>query len=93
MRFKGNAPSVGTDWANTGSTLTVYCIYGKTGFDVSPWTEMTLVMIAPPGSPAYLGAAAGIGSASLAWTAPADDGGDGITGYEIWFGIGSESSS
>lgn len=93
MRFKGNAPSVGTDWADTGSTLTVYCIYGKTGFDVSPWTEMTLVMITPPGAPADFVAVSGVGSASLAWTAPADDGGDGITGYEIWFGIDSESSS
>ena len=93
MRFKGNAPSVGTDWANTGSTLTVYYIYGKTGFDVSPWTGMTLVVVTPPGAPADLGAIAGIGSAALTWTAPADDGGDGITGYEIWFGTSSESSS
>ena len=93
MRFMGNAPSVGINWANTGTALKVYCIYGKTGFDVSPWTEMTLVVVTPPGAPAGLEAVAGVGSTSLTWTAPADDGGSEITGYEIWFGVGSESSS
>jgi len=38
---------------------------------------------AAPGAPTGVTATAGIGSASVSWTAPADDGGSAITGYTV----------
>ena len=38
--------------------------------------------VGPPGAPASLAAAAGDGEVRLAWSAPADDGGMPVTGYE-----------
>ena len=42
-----------------------------------------------PGAPTGLGATAGNGSAQLAWTAPASNGGSPITGYRIYRGTSS----
>lgn len=42
-----------------------------------------------PGAPTLDAATAGDGSVGLTWTAPADDGGAAITGYQIWRGTAS----
>ncbi|HXF97988.1 MAG TPA: hypothetical protein VNJ46_05175, partial [Gaiellaceae bacterium] len=47
----------------------------------------------PPGAPTGLTAIAGDGSVSLAWTAPAFDGGSPVTGYRVYRGEGPGSGS
>ena len=51
----------------------------------SPSTEVTATPEAfAPGAPTNLSPTAGDGQVTLSWTAPRDDGGEPITGYEYW---------
>ena len=45
----------------------------------------------PPGAPTAVNAVAGVGSATISWTAPASDGGSPVTGYAVTASPGGET--
>src|SRR5262249_50359136 len=49
------------------------------------WTQFHPRAATAPGAPTAVQATAGSGSATVAWTAPASDGGAAITGYDVQY--------
>jgi len=84
IRFLGNAPSVGADLefrAPPAPLPTVYKTATATGF-TSPWKGLTVV--SPPSPPTSLAGTAGDATASVAFTAGADNGAA-ISNYKYSF--------
>ena len=82
IRFLGDAPTVATNFTNLPSPLpTVYKTATATGF-TSPWKGLTVV--SPPSPPTSLAGTAGDATASVAFTAGADNGAA-ISNYKYSF--------
>ena len=94
----------GTTWASTGDTATAYTLTGLDkgteynfrvravnaqgdGTASTAVTETTLTTV--PDAPTSLTVDAGADSADLSWTAPNDDGGSDITGYQYRYQAGT----
>ena len=94
----------GTTWASTGDTATAYTLTGLDkgteynfrvravnaqgeGTASTAVTETTLTTV--PDAPTSLTVDAGADSADLSWTAPTDDGGSDITGYQYRYQAGT----
>lgn len=93
MYFEGDAPGNPMAWRVIKPGLKVYYIDGAEGFDRSRWGETELTALTAPGASVDLDSAARKGEVALEWTAPSDDGGSAVTGYEVWYGTSADSSA
>jgi fibronectin type 3 domain-containing protein len=89
-----------TDTALTNGTTYYYTVAAVNSVGTSPQSNEAsatpvAVQATVPSAPQSLAAAAGNGSVSLSWSAPASDGGSAITGYDVYRGTtaGGESTT
>jgi len=95
MTFEGDAPSVGASWiADHNAELVIYYPCGAAGY-TNPWYGVPTVCTgaAVPSAPEDLDATAGEDQIVLTWSAPLDDGGSEITGYNIYRGTAADEES
>ena len=79
-----------TDTTTTGGTTYYYQVAAVNGAGEGPRSgELSATPMAPPGAPTITSVTAGNGSASLAWSAPANNGGSQITSYSVFRGTTS----
>ncbi len=95
--LNGGTPISGTTYTATGLTngnSYYFTVKGVNALGTGPAsTEVKSIPVGPPDAPTGLTAAPGLAQISLSWTAPGNDGGSAIQGYNVYEGTTSGGES